>query len=118
MLGPLEVRADGGTIELARGRPRRLLISLVLRARRVVPADVLIDQVWDVHPPADAANALQVQVSYLRRVLRLPSVGGPPALRTLAGGYLLDVAPDSVDVDRFERLVASAAERLGELTDR
>ena len=33
MLGPLEVRGEGGPIELGRGRPRRLLIALLLRGR-------------------------------------------------------------------------------------
>jgi predicted ATPase/DNA-binding SARP family transcriptional activator len=112
VLGPLEVRREGGPIELARGRARRLLIALLLRTGRVVPADVLIDQVWDVHPPADALNALQVQVSYLRRALGLAPVGAPPALRTVAGGYVLDVDPDTLDVQRFERLVASASTRV------
>ena len=112
MLGPLEVRGESGPIVVARGRPRRLLIALLLRAGRVVPADVLVDQVWGESPPADTANALQVQVSYLRRVLGFSRAGALPALRTAAGGYVLDVRPESVDVQRFERLVASAAERL------
>ena len=114
VLGPLEVRGSGGPIALGRGRPRRLLIALLLRAGRVVPSDVLIDQVWGAHPPTDGANALQVQVSYLRRALGLPPDGGPPALRTIAGGYVLDVTPDAVDLHRFERLLASAVEHLSE----
>ena len=61
-------------------------------------------------------NALQVLVSYLRRVLELRATGSGPALRTAAGGYLLDVELDSVDGWRFERLVSSAADRLGRRT--
>ncbi|HET6836216.1 MAG TPA: helix-turn-helix domain-containing protein, partial [Acidimicrobiales bacterium] len=116
LLGPLEVRCDSGSIPLRRGRPRTLLISLLLRVGRVVPTDVLIDDVWREHPLSDPANALQSQVSYLRRVLRLPSTGSAPALRTSAGGYVLDVDPASVDVRRFERHVSSAGERLGNQT--
>ena len=112
VLGPLEVRSEGGLVSVGRGRPRRLLIALLLRVGRVVPVDVLVDQVWGEHPPADAANALQVQVSYLRRVLGLSPTGPAPALRTAASGYLLDVAAESIDVHRFERLVVSAGERL------
>ena len=112
LLGPLEVRGSDGPIEVGRGRPRRLLITLLLRVGRVVPTDVLIDQVWGDRAPADAANALQGQVSYLRRALGLSPTGGGPALRTAAGGYQLDVCPEAVDMVRFERLVASARERL------
>ena len=116
LLGPLEVRCESGLIPLRRARPRTLLISLLLRVGRVVPTDVLIDDVWREHPLSDPANALQAQVSYLRRVLRLSSTGPAPALRTTFGGYVLDVDPASVDVRRFERQVSSAAERLGSPT--
>jgi DNA-binding SARP family transcriptional activator len=112
VLGPLEVRSDSGPILVSRGRPRRLLIALLLRPRRVVPGDVLVDQVWGDRPPTDAANALHGQVSYLRRVLGLAADGVAPALRTVAGGYVLDLADELLDVRRFERLVASATERL------
>ena len=89
-----------------------LLTSLLLRVGRVVPTDVLIDEVWGDQPLTNATNTLQVQVSYLRRALRLSSSGAPPALRTAAGGYHLDVDPDAVDSHRFERLVTAAAGRL------
>jgi len=63
-------------------------------------------------PPADPSNALQVQVSYLRRTLPLPGGDALPALRTVGGGYLLDVEPDHVDIHRFERGVSSATSSL------
>jgi DNA-binding SARP family transcriptional activator len=94
LLGPLEVRRDGEAIPLRRGRPRVLLVSLLLRVGRVVPSDVLIEEVWGEHPLLDAANALQGQVSYLRRVLGFAPTGPAPGLRTAAGGYVLDVDPD------------------------
>jgi predicted ATPase/DNA-binding SARP family transcriptional activator len=101
-------------VVVRRGRPRTLLISLLLRLGRVVPADVLIDQVWGERPPSDPVNALQVLVSYLRRVLGFASAGGAPCLRTEAGGYVLDVEPDAVDVYRFEHGVSSATARLAD----
>jgi predicted ATPase/DNA-binding SARP family transcriptional activator len=112
ILGPLQVRRHGRNIPLRRGRPRALLTALLLRAGKVVSTDVLIDEVWGEQGLTNAANTLQVQVSYLRRALGLPATGDAPALRTVAGGYVLDVEPDSVDVHRFERLVTSAAGRL------
>jgi predicted ATPase/DNA-binding SARP family transcriptional activator len=114
LLGPLEVRRGGELVAVRRGRPRTLLISLLLRLGRAVPADVLIDQVWGERPPSDPVNALQVQVSYLRRALGLASTGAAPCLRTEAGGYVLDVNADAVDVYRLERAVSSATERLAQ----
>src|SRR5262245_31568425 len=70
VLGPLEVRQGGDVLAVRRGRSRVLLISLLLRSGQVVPVDVLLEQVWGDRLPVDAVNALQVQVSYLRRALR------------------------------------------------
>ena len=77
-----------------------------------VAADVLIDQLWSDDLPANASNALQVVVSYLRKTLDLAAEGAAPALRTVAGGYLLDVPPDAIDAVRFEAAVSDAARRL------
>ena len=110
MLGPLEVRRDGDVLAVRRGRSRVVLISLLLRAGQVVPVDVLVEHVWGDRLPTDAANALQVQVSYLRRVLRLTA--GDGELRTVGAGYMLRVPAESIDLHRFERGVSSAADRL------
>jgi predicted ATPase/DNA-binding SARP family transcriptional activator len=112
VLGPLEVRRDGTVLSLRRGRPRIALSSLLLHAGHAVAADVLIDQLWSDGLPANAPNALQVVVSYLRKTLDLPAEGTAPALRTVAGGYLLDVPPDAIDAVRFEAVVSDAGRRL------
>ena len=111
LLGPLEVRRDGQPLALRRGRSRSLLTVLLLRLGRAIPADVLVQQLWGAHPPADAANALHVQICYLRRALQLPARGPAPALRTVAGGYQMDLDADRVDLFRFERAVSAVAER-------
>jgi predicted ATPase/DNA-binding SARP family transcriptional activator len=112
VLGPLEVREAGRVLPLRQGRPRALLAALLLRLGRVATADVLVEEVWGGQRLANAPNALQVQVSYVRRALGLGSGPGRPALRTVSGGYLLDVDPGTVDAHRFECLVQSAAARL------
>ncbi|WP_138731845.1 AfsR/SARP family transcriptional regulator [Modestobacter excelsi] len=104
VLGPLEVWRDGVSLAVRRGRPRRLLLSLVLRRGGAVPQDTLIDQLWGDEPPVNAENALQVLVSYLRR-----AVGGDDLrIERVLAGYRLVVAPDSVDMVRAEALVATA----------
>ena len=77
VLGPLEVRVDGVPVAIRRGRPRRLLLALVVRAGEPVGAEALVDQLWDEDVPQNAGNALQVLVSYLRRTLRPADGEGP-----------------------------------------
>ncbi|HEY1278943.1 MAG TPA: BTAD domain-containing putative transcriptional regulator [Acidimicrobiales bacterium] len=112
VLGPLEVRRAGAVVPLRRGRPRTALSSLLLHAGHAVAADVLIEQLWRDDLPGNAANALQVNISYLRKALDLPSDGPAPALRTIGGGYVLDVPAEAIDAARFEAAVAAAGRRL------
>ena len=69
LLGPIEVRIDGRTVSVGRGKQRALLAVLALNAGRVVPAERLIDELWGDEPPATATTALQVYISRLRKTL-------------------------------------------------
>ncbi|WP_433204083.1 BTAD domain-containing putative transcriptional regulator [Nocardia sp. CA-107356] len=103
MLGPLEIRIDGGgLIEIPGARLRALLVALALEPGRVVPKATLVDWIWGEQPPSDAANSLQALVSRLRRVLPDGSLDGQ------AGGYRLTVESEAVDAVRFEKLLDQA----------
>jgi DNA-binding SARP family transcriptional activator len=102
LLGPLEVRDGDRAIQIARGKPRALLALLLLSPGRVVPVERLIDELWGETPPATAATALQVYVSGLRKAL------GEGTIATHEAGYAIQVAPEAVDVNRFEQLRAEA----------
>ncbi|MGI5421517.1 BTAD domain-containing putative transcriptional regulator [Actinomadura luteofluorescens] len=103
ILGPVEVRADGAVVPVGGPLVRSLLAMLLLDAGRLVPAERLIDGLYGEDPPSGAANALQSQVSRLRRGLGDPAlVEGTPA------GYRIAVKREDVDVHRFQRLVADA----------
>jgi predicted ATPase/DNA-binding SARP family transcriptional activator len=109
MLGPLEVRADDGSLaDVPGARLRGLLIALALKPDRVVPKASLVDWIWGEDPPADAANALQRLVSRLRKALPEGMVEGQP------DGYLLRAEPDAVDAVRFERLVIAGQASTGD----
>ncbi|MGW4421860.1 BTAD domain-containing putative transcriptional regulator [Streptosporangium sp. NPDC004631] len=99
ILGPLEVRtAEGERVSVGGVRSRALLVLLLLDAGRVVGVDRLIDGQYGDDPPGGAVNAIQAQVSRLRRNL-------PGDLIEFHGaGYRLAVDADDVDVHRFERL--------------
>lgn len=108
VLGPLEVSVDGEIVEIRRGIPRAIVVALVLRAREVVSAGALADLVWADEQPRNPVNALQLQISYLRKRLGGGSVGQPVVTRP--GGYVLMVEDDDIDARRFERFVRSAAQ--------
>ena len=108
MLGPVEVRDGAGVArEVSGTRLRALLVLLALRAGQVVPAGLLIDELWGERLPADAGNALQALVSRLRR-----AVGEPAAVASSSAGYQLRINRDDVDLFRFERLAAQGRAAL------
>ena len=99
ILGPLEVWDGGGEVSLGGPKPRALLAVLLLHPNEVVPADRLIDELWGADSPEDAAAALRVNVSRLRKALPQDVLGTRPP------GYLIRIQADELDLHRFERLV-------------
>ncbi|MFD4697910.1 BTAD domain-containing putative transcriptional regulator [Streptomyces niveus] len=97
--------------ELALGQPRRraLLALLLIRLGRVVPTELLIDELWGNDPPQQPVATLQSHISQLRRVLDRAAAGRgePSVLRYRAPGYVLQLAPEQVDVHCFEHLVSA-----------
>ncbi|MEO3785725.1 BTAD domain-containing putative transcriptional regulator [Actinocorallia sp. B10E7] len=107
ILGAVEVRDGQGTsISVGGPRVRALLALLLLNAGRVVSPESLIDGMYGDEPPSGAGNALQSQVSRLRRALK-----GIAEVELSSAGYRLAVDPQAVDAHRFLRLAAEAAGR-------
>src|SRR4051794_27661089 len=112
ILGPLEVAEAGRPVPLGRGKQRSLLALLLLHANEVVSSEQLVHDLWGERPPATAAKSVQVYVSLLRKLLG-PANGATGVLRTHGSGYELCVAPEDVDVHRFERHVERGRRALG-----
>lgn len=105
ILGTAQAIHDDGTpVAVGGARLRALLTALALRPGRVVPARLLVAEVWDGDPPADAVAALQALVARLRRAL------GHAAVRSAEGGYQLAAEREDVDLYRFERLARAGDE--------
>lgn len=102
------LRPDGTPVTVGGARLRALLTVLALRPGRTVPASLLVDEVWDGDPPADAPGALQALVGRLRRAL------GADAVASVEGGYRLTAAPDDIDLYRFDRLAADGLRALAD----
>ncbi|MFD7704500.1 BTAD domain-containing putative transcriptional regulator [Streptomyces caelestis] len=102
------LRPDGTVVPVGGARLRALLTVLALRPGRAVPVALLVDEVWDGDPPADATGALQALVGRLRRTL------GPDEIASVDGGYRLTAAPDDIDLHRFERLAGDGLRALAD----
>ncbi len=92
ILGPTEVRHDGSPVTLRGAKPRQLLVLLAMRPNRPVPAEELIEELWDGEPPPSAATALRVHVGRLRQVLELARNPSAPSGRLPAGSARISVA--------------------------
>ncbi len=106
ILGPLEVLDGDRPREVGGQRQRGLLALLLLHANQVVSSSRLIEELWPEEASESHAGALQASVSRLRKAL------GPGAelLVTLPTGYVIRLAPEQLDLDRFERLVQEAGD--------
>jgi predicted ATPase/DNA-binding SARP family transcriptional activator len=105
-LGELEVWDEGRPVALRGAVQRSVLALLLLRANVSVRVEEIVDELWGEAAPATATKMVQNAVSKLRK-------GGlAAAIATRAGGYVLQVEPDSVDAFRFQRLLHQAREAL------
>src|ERR1700691_6304812 len=66
VLGPTELWSAGQPAELGSAKARSVLAILLLTPRTIVPADALIDRLWDTQPPPKARESLSVYIARLR----------------------------------------------------
>ncbi|MEU0485923.1 BTAD domain-containing putative transcriptional regulator [Streptosporangium sp. NPDC006013] len=108
VLGPTRIRLDDGRAVVVGGpRMRALLVMLLLDVGKVVTTERLIGGLYGADPPAGVANALQSQVSRLRRAL-----GAQEVIEFHPAGYRLVAGADAVDAHRFGRLAAEGRRLL------
>jgi DNA-binding SARP family transcriptional activator len=108
ILGPLQVVRDAEPVGLGAAQQRALLSVLVLHRGEAVSIDGLIDELWGERAPVTAAKTVQVYVSQLRKAL------GAGVIVTEGRGYRLAIAPEAVDVGRFEALRAEGRRALAD----
>ena len=70
ILGPLEVRTDGGPLALGGAKPRALLAALLLHPNEPISAERLAVSLWGEEAPAGAVKTVQVHVSRLAQGAR------------------------------------------------
>ena len=103
-LGPIELWSAGRRHDLGPARARSILAMLLLAPRAVVPAETLIDRLWDTRPPPKARESLSVYVARLRASLRQAVGDSVQLVGRARAGYLLEVDPEAVDLHQFRRM--------------
>ena len=108
MLGPLEVRRDGWSLDLGTRKQRAVFAILVANRRRAVSADRLIAALWGATAADARRSDVWVYVSRLRKALTPDG----DVLGRNSAGYVLDVEDEAVDAYRFEALVAAGRQLM------
>ncbi|MEU3954846.1 winged helix-turn-helix domain-containing protein, partial [Streptomyces achromogenes] len=104
----MEVIHDGKQVGLGGSQRRAMLGFLLLQANRTVAASRLLNALWgEDEAPRTARKILQNAVYALRGVLASASDGSPGAARLLtrSPGYMLEVAPERIDLHLFQKWV-------------
>ncbi|MFI1186286.1 BTAD domain-containing putative transcriptional regulator [Streptomyces californicus] len=116
ILGPVGIITDDELTPVAGHRQRILLASLLLADGRLLTNEQLYTELWGDEPPHTAHNALQAQVSRLRRTLNRLSASRDdgPSVVTHSAGYVLKVDPGAVDMHTFRCRTGEAREVAGE----
>jgi len=110
ILGPLEVVGEtGAAVRLGGPRQRATLAILLLHSNSVVSVDDLADALYAGAAPVTAVTQVQRQISELRK-----AVGSESVIETRSPGYLIRLAPDQLDLHRFERLTGEASRALAD----
>lgn len=112
ILGPLEVRRDGGELGLGGRNQRAVLALLLLQANHVVSIERLAEELYGDATPVSAVTQVHRQVSELRRALDPPRTDADIAgslIETRPPGYLIRVGSLELDLHRFETLTEEAA---------
>jgi DNA-binding SARP family transcriptional activator/tetratricopeptide (TPR) repeat protein len=104
LLGSFEVWRDGQRLRVG-SRPHRLVLAaLLLQRGQAVSTSRLISVVWGEDPPPTAAHQIHKIVAHLRQLLEPPK----GLLLTEGSDYRIEVGPDQLDLDSFERQLARA----------
>jgi DNA-binding SARP family transcriptional activator/Tfp pilus assembly protein PilF len=112
LLGPVEVWAAGGCLEMGPPQQRAVLAALAVDAGRPVFRGTLIDRIWSGRAPEGAAPALYAHINRIRQMLAAEAAGEEPVrLARRSGGYVLEADPEDVDLHRFRQLALAARDR-------
>jgi DNA-binding SARP family transcriptional activator len=103
ILGPISVRVDGHEVGLGTDTRRTLLALLILQANRPVKTEQLLEVLGEGPRPPSAVHS---HIAQLRKLF------GTERLRTVAGGYQLNIPEGELDATIFEEEVGRARDAM------
>lgn len=108
LLGPVELRAGERYSALGSAKERLALAALSWDIGKAVSTDTLVNRIWDDDLPARPRDSLYTYMSRLRRSLHELGGQGAPVLSGRAQTYVLEAAPETVDLRRYTVLTDRA----------
>jgi DNA-binding SARP family transcriptional activator/Tfp pilus assembly protein PilF len=108
LLGPLQVLRDGVALPILPAKQRVLLAALLLKPNSLVSLNELAQAIWGAEQPASGRETLRNYVKELRKTL------SDTRIRTVPGGYLIEVAAIELDVSSYEALRDRALQAAGQ----
>lgn len=117
--GPLTIRLFGpiavahgerrlGPSDFGGSRPKQVLEILLAARGRSVPVDRIAEMLWGEHLPDNFPGSIQTFVSALRRRLCADARCAREVVVTERGAYRFAVEHATIDLDRFDELLARA----------
>jgi DNA-binding SARP family transcriptional activator len=114
-LGPMEIRTSIRTARFRGTMLQTLLATFLAAGGKLVTADSLTEELWGMAPPAKADNALQAQISRLRKMLaRLEPDRTEPRLITSAAGYQFAIGQTEFDALSFLHTISAIRAKSGD----
>lgn len=106
VLGSMEIRAGNRVLRPRGTMIQTLFASFLAESDQFILADALAEELWGGAPPAKSGNALQAQVSRLRRLLAQAEPDrDDPRLTGNVSGYRLSVHWTELDASMFQHKV-------------
>ncbi|MEU1850952.1 AfsR/SARP family transcriptional regulator [Streptomyces sp. NPDC019990] len=101
VLGPSEIKTGHHAVRPKGAVQELLFASFMATAGRLVTIDALAEELWGTTPPTKMHNALQAQISRLRRTLARAEQGGASRITTSVSGYQFNLEPGELDSQVF-----------------